>query len=106
MRVFKFWRISETTVVINDMVKTISCFGGSNHSETDALTDGHRRLEAVKRRIAGTEKRKGLDYEADIREEPLLWMHSGIQFKEPKLLHVSPRSGSGERFRLTRGPIS
>jgi hypothetical protein len=74
MRVFKYWNIAETTVLINDTVKSISCFGGSNHSETDALTDGHRRLEAVKRRIAGVEKTKGLDYEADIREEPLQWI--------------------------------
>ena len=74
MRVFKFWCIAETTVLINDTVKSISCFGGSNHSESDALTDGYQRLEAVKRRIAGTEKTKGHDYEADIREEPLLWI--------------------------------
>jgi hypothetical protein len=74
MRVFKFWRIAETTVLINDTVKSISCFGGSNHSESDALNDGHRRLEAVKRRIAGIEKTKGLDYEADIREELIQWI--------------------------------
>jgi hypothetical protein len=59
MRVFKFWRIAETTVLINDTVKSLTCFGGSNHSESDALSDGHRRLEAVKRRIAGIERGKG-----------------------------------------------
>jgi hypothetical protein len=68
MRVFKFWRIAETTVLIDGVEKSISCFGGSNHSESDALNDGHQRLEAVKRRIAGTEKGKGPDYQADIRE--------------------------------------
>jgi hypothetical protein len=76
MRVFKFWNIAETTVLIDGEEKSISCFGGSNHSESDALTDGHGRLEAVKRRIAGIEKSKGLDYEADIREEPILWIGS------------------------------
>lgn len=74
MRVFKYWNIAETTVLIDGVEKPISCFGGSNHSESDALTDGHQRLEAVKRRIAGTERGKGTDYEADIREEPLLWI--------------------------------
>ncbi len=76
MRVFKFWRLAETTVLIHGTEKTISCFGGSNRSEADALADGQRRLEAVKRRIAGMDKGKGkgLDYEADIREEPLQWI--------------------------------
>jgi len=74
MRVFKYWSIAETTVLINDAPKSISCFGGSNHSESDALNDGHQRLEAVKRRITGTERGKGHDYEADIREEPLQWI--------------------------------
>ncbi len=76
MRVFKFWRLAQTTAVIHGTEKTISCFGGSNASEEDALADGQTRLEAVKRRIAGTDKgkRKGLDYEADIREEPLQWI--------------------------------
>jgi len=53
MRVFKFWRLAETTAVVHGTEKTITCFGGSNHSETDAVADGQRRLEAVKRRIAG-----------------------------------------------------
>jgi len=74
MRVFKFWNIAETTVLIDGVEKCISCFGGSNYSESDALNDGYQRLEAVKRRIAGTEKGKGPDYQADIREEPLLWI--------------------------------
>jgi len=74
MRVFKFWNIAETTVLIDGVAKSISCFGGSNYSESDALNDGYQRLEAVKRRIAGTEKGKGPDYQADIREEPLLWI--------------------------------
>ena len=74
MRVFKYWNIAETTVLIDGVEKLLSCYGGSNHSESDALTDGHQRLEAVKRRIAGTERGKGPDYEADIREEPLLWI--------------------------------
>jgi hypothetical protein len=74
MRVFKFWRIAETTVLIDGSEKSISCFGGSNHSATDALTDGHRRLEAVKRRIAGLHRGEGLDYEGDIREEPIKWI--------------------------------
>jgi len=59
MRVFKFRRIAETTVLIDGREKSLSCFGGSNHSESDALTDGHGRLEAVKRRIAGIERGKG-----------------------------------------------
>ncbi len=76
MRVFKFWRLAETTVLIDGTEKTISCFGGSNRSEADALADGQSRLEAVKRRIAGMQKGrgKGTDYEADIREEPLQWI--------------------------------
>lgn len=74
MRVFKYWNIAETTVLIDGVEKSISCFGGSNHSESDALTDGYQRLEAVKRRMAGTDRGKGRDYEADIREEPLLWI--------------------------------
>jgi len=76
MRIFKFWRIAETTAMIRGTEKTISCFGGSNCSETDAVADGHRRLEAVKRRIAGMDKGRGrgLDYEADIREEPIKWI--------------------------------
>ena len=53
MRVFKFWRVAETTALIDGTEKSISCFGGSNRSEADALADGQRRLEAVKRRIAG-----------------------------------------------------
>jgi hypothetical protein len=76
MRVFKTWRLAETTVLIDGAEKTISCFGGSNHSEAEALADGQLQLEAVKRRIAGIDKGrgKGLDYEADIREEPLQWI--------------------------------
>ena len=76
MRVFKFWRVAESTVLIDGTEKSISCFGGSNFSETDAIADGQRRLEAVKRRIAGIDKGKGkgLDYEGDIREEPLKWI--------------------------------
>ena len=76
MRVFKFWRVAETTAMIRGTEKTISCFGGSNRSEADAVADGQRRLEAVKRRIAGIDKGKGkgLDYEADIREEPIKWI--------------------------------
>jgi hypothetical protein len=74
MRVFKFWRVAETTVLVNDTVVPLTCYGGSNHSESDALNDGYQRLETVKRRIAGVDKRKGHDYEADIREEPLEWI--------------------------------
>jgi hypothetical protein len=76
MRVFKFWHLAESTVLIDGAEKPISCFGGSNFSETDALADGQRRLEAVKRRIAGIDKAKGRgpDYEGDIREEPLKWI--------------------------------
>jgi hypothetical protein len=76
MRVFKFWHLAETTAKIHGTEKTITCFGGSNSSEAEALADGQRRLEAIKRRIAGIykNKRKGLDYEADIREEPLQWI--------------------------------
>lgn len=74
MRVFQFWRRAETTVLIDGAEKTISCFGGSNRSEADALADGQVRLEAVKRRIAGEERGKGRDYEADIREEPIQWI--------------------------------
>jgi len=76
MRVFKFWRLAETTALIDGKEKTITCFGGSNRSEADALVDAQTRLEAVKRRIAGIDrgKRKGSDYEGDIREEPLKWI--------------------------------
>ncbi len=74
MRVFRVWRRAETTVIIDGGEKTISCFGGSNQSEADALADAEVRLEAVKRRIAGREKGKGADYEGDIREEPLEWL--------------------------------
>jgi hypothetical protein len=74
MRVFKIWRLAQSTAVIDGAEKTISCFGGSNQSEADALADGLHRLEAVKRRIAGAEKGKGRDYEADIREEPIEWL--------------------------------
>jgi hypothetical protein len=74
MRVFKFWRQAQTTAVIDGIEKSISCFGGSNRSEADALADGQLRLEAVKRRIAGVEKGKGRDYEGDIREEPIEWI--------------------------------
>lgn len=74
MRVFKFWRQAQTTAVIDGTEKSISCFGGSNRSEAEALADGQLRLEAVKRRIAGGEKGKGRDYEADIREEPIEWI--------------------------------
>ncbi len=74
MRVFKYWRLAESTALVGGVEKPISCFGGSNHSEMDAVTDGQRRLEAVKRRILGLEKGKGLDYEGDIREEPLKWI--------------------------------
>ena len=35
MRVFKFWNIAETTVLIDGVEKSISCFGGSNHSESE-----------------------------------------------------------------------
>jgi len=52
MRVFKFWRVAESTVLIDGTEKSISCFGGSNYSETDAVADGQRRLEAVKHRFA------------------------------------------------------
>lgn len=74
MRVFNYWRVAQATVLVGDAEKTISCFGGSNFSEMDALSDGQRRLEAVKRRIAGFEQGKGDDYEADILEEPLKWI--------------------------------
>jgi hypothetical protein len=74
MRVFKFWHIVDATVLIEGTEKSISCFGGSNHSEADALTDGRRRLEAVKRRITGIDRGKGLDYEGDILEEPIKWI--------------------------------
>ncbi len=74
MRVFKYWRLAESTALIEGVEKPISCFGGSNHSEMDAFSDGQRRLEAAKRSIAGLEKRRGADYEGDIREEPLKWI--------------------------------
>ena len=73
MRVFKYWSLAKSTAVIDGEEKSISCFGGSNHSENDALDDGSRRLEIVKRRIAGFDKKKGPEYEADILEEPLKW---------------------------------
>lgn len=74
MRVFKHWRRVEATVLIGGVERTISCFGGSNLSGTDALDDGQDRLEAVKRRIARREKGKGAGYEGDIREEPIEWL--------------------------------
>ncbi|MBN1665051.1 MAG: hypothetical protein JW943_15745 [Deltaproteobacteria bacterium] len=69
MRIFKYWQRARGEVLIDGKEKSISCYGGSNHSESDALADGHRRLEAVKRRIAGIDKERPPDYEGDIREE-------------------------------------
>lgn len=74
MRVFKYWRLAESTVLVGGVEKPISCHGGSNYSEMEALADGQRRLEAVKRKIAGIRLGIADEYEADIREEPIKWI--------------------------------
>lgn len=76
MRIFKIWTIAEAKVLIDGTERVITCAGGSNRSEADALADGMQRLEAVKRRIAGFKEEKGPDYEGDIREEPVRWLGS------------------------------
>ncbi len=76
MRVFRYWRVAEASVLVGGSEQTISCLGGSNFSEMDALADGHRRLESVKRRIAGIDPGNAQDYEGDIREEPIKWIGS------------------------------
>lgn len=68
--------MAEAKVIIDGVEKLITCVGGSNHSEADALADGMRRLESVKQRIGGINTQKGSDYEGDIREEPLNYLDS------------------------------
>jgi hypothetical protein len=79
MRVFRIWRTAEAKVLIDGREETITCPGGSNRSAEEALADGARRLETVRRRIEEArpwKRRSGEDgdYEADIREEPLKWI--------------------------------
>jgi hypothetical protein len=73
MRVFKIWALARSTAVIDRAEVPITCLGGSNRSEEEAVADGQRRLAAVRQRIAG-ELSADASYEADIREEPLQWL--------------------------------
>jgi hypothetical protein len=73
MRIFKIWAQAKSTVTIDHVEVPISCLGGSNRSEDEAVADGQRRLAAVQQRIDG-KLPADTSYEADIREEPLLWL--------------------------------
>jgi len=73
MRVFKIWREVKGTIVLDGAETAVTCLGGSNQSEEEALADARRRLAAVRQRIAG-ELTPDAPYETDIREEPLHWL--------------------------------
>lgn len=71
MRIFQYWTRIETSVSIEGTPRQVRVFGGSDVSLQEAARDAERRLEGVRRRIAGAVRRRDPDYEVDIREEVL-----------------------------------
>jgi hypothetical protein len=71
MRIFQHWTKIEGSITVGGQPQTVHAFGGSNVSLQAATTDAAKRLEAVRRKLAGEAPREE-DYEADIREEMLV----------------------------------
>lgn len=77
MRTWRFWAEVEAAVEIAGERQVIHARAGSNDSEADARREAERRLDWVRRKIAGAKPARAEGYEADIREEVLEWLGEG-----------------------------
>lgn len=67
MRIFRHWIRHPSRVSLPEGEQEVACWGGSDLSEDDARRDAERRLDAVRRRVAGQPDAE--EYAADIREQ-------------------------------------
>lgn len=70
MKIYKYWFIEKSRIEIQDEMKDLTTYGGSNISLDDAAVCAKDKMERVKRKIQG-DRRVFDDYEVDIREEIL-----------------------------------
>lgn len=68
MKIYRFWHEEKATVPVGKEERTIRCLGGSNESIEGARGEALRKLETVRRKLAGEEVRKR-EYDAEIREQ-------------------------------------
>lgn len=68
MKIYRYWSIEKSKVNFGQEEKEISCYGGSNISEQDALEKAKEKIEKVKRKIHGDASVFD-SYEVEIREE-------------------------------------
>lgn len=71
MRIFKYWTRVESSISVGGQSQKVHAYGGSNISVQAAAAEAERRLDGVRKRIAGEDSRDGESYEVDIREEVL-----------------------------------
>lgn len=68
MKIFKYWVVKQVKAQVDGEEQEITCYGGSNVSEEDAVRQAMEKIEGVKRKIAGDDSAFE-SYEAEIREE-------------------------------------
>lgn len=68
MKIYRYWAIAKGKVAFDQEEKEISCYGGSNVSEADAIEKAREKIAKVKSKIEGDEHAFD-SYEVEIREE-------------------------------------
>ena len=70
MKIYKYWTLEKTKILIDGAEQEVTCYGGSNVSVEDARGKAKEKAQMIQRKIAG-ERHLFEDYESEIREELL-----------------------------------
>lgn len=70
MKIYKYWCEETAVIYVGNEQKAIRCLGGANGSPEEARAEARRKVDVVKRKLAGQEVRKR-EYDAEIREQIL-----------------------------------